>query len=255
MRYDEPELQEALACSYVAGALQGLARRRFEALMHTRPALRQRVEAWENRLTPLADGTPEVQPPARVWRAIQGRIAPQAAAAQSVGWWHSLAFWRPFGALAAVLALVVTGYTGYVVTRPAAPPQVAEVSPQQVAPSYVAVLEDEADQPALVVTAFKGPWRLIVEPLRDLASYESPEGGKVFQIWAVERDTGTTRPLLQVTGGAVLRLPLDESGWVAIKTSESLVVTLEDAGSTPAAPSSPAIFSGLCLNLKGPEDI
>src|SRR3546814_17602713 len=74
--------------------------------------------------------------------------------------------------------------------------QVAEVAPQQIAPSYVAVLEDEANQPVLVVTAFKGPWRVTVEPLRDL----TPDQGKAFQVWGVERTSGTTRQLRQRTG-------------------------------------------------------
>jgi anti-sigma-K factor RskA len=251
MRYDEPQVQEALASAYVAGALQGPARRRFEALMRTRPDLRRRVEAWEDRLTPLADGTPAVTPPGRVWRALQRRIAPDAEApARAAGLWHSLAFWRPFGAVAACLALLVTAYAGYQTTRPASTPQVAEVAPQQIAPSYVAVLEDDARQPVLVVTAFRGPWRLTVEPLRDLTPYE----GKVFQVWAIERGSGTVRPLLQVTGSEVLREPLGEVGWNAIATSESLAVTLEDAGAPPAAPSGPVLFSGLCLNLKAPTE-
>lgn len=251
MRYDVPQLQEALAGAYVAGSLQGPARRRFEALMRTRPALRRRVEAWEDRLTPLADGTPEVAPPARVWRALQRRIAPAAeASARGAGLWNSLAFWRPFGAVAACLVLLIAAYTGYQATRPGPGPQLAEVTPQQVAPSYVAVLEDEARQPVLVVTAFRGPWRLTVEPLRDLTPYE----GKVFQVWAVERGSGATRALLQVSGGEVLRQPLGEEGWNAITTSESLAVTLEDAGPAPAAPSGPVLFSGLCLNLKAPTE-
>lgn len=250
MRYDNPELQEALASAYVAGALQGAARRRFESLMHSRPDLRRRVEAWEDRLTPLSDATPAVEPPARVWRAIRRRVAPGSAAAEPAGFWNSLAFWRPFGAIAAMLVLLVGGYSSYLVTRPAPEPQMAESTPQQVAPSYVAVLEDDNNQPVMVVTAFKGPWRVVVEPLRDL----SPYAGKTFQVWAVERETGTTRALLQVDSGEVLRRPLGEDGWDAIKTSESLIVTVEDAGATPAAPSSQAIFSGLCLNLKGPTE-
>jgi len=252
MRYDDPQLQEALASAYVAGALQGPARRRFEALMRSRPDLRRRVEAWEDRLTPLSDATPAVRPPARVWHAIQQRVAPERTSApQAAGFWNSLAFWRPFGAVAAVLALLVTAYSGYQATQPTPEPQVAEApAPQQVLPSYVAVLEDEANQPVMVVTAFKGPWRVTVEPLRDL----SPYAGKAFQVWAVERDSGTVRPLLQVSSGEVLRLPLGEAGWDAIKTSESLAVTLEEAGTPPAAPTGPVLFSGPCLNLKGPTD-
>ena len=252
MRYDDPQLQEALASAYVAGALQGPARRRFEALLRTRPALRRRVEAWEDRLTPLADATPEVTPPARVWRALERRIAPakEPAPARGGGFWNTLAFWRPFGAVAACLALLVTAFAAYQTLGPESAPQVAEVAPKQITPSYLAVLEDGSNQPVLVVTAFKGPWRLTVEPLRELAPYQ----GKVFQVWAIERGTGATRPLLQVSGTEVLRQPLSEAGWDAIKTSESLAVTLEDAGPAPAAPSGPVLFKGLCLNLAEPTE-
>src|SRR3546814_16458371 len=79
---------------------------------------------------------------------------------------------------------------------------------------------------SLVVTAFKGPWRVTVEPLRDL----TPDQGKAFQVWAVERNSGTTRPLLQVTGAEALRQSLGEDGWDLIKASEFLNDTLEDAG-------------------------
>ncbi|MEQ8356403.1 MAG: anti-sigma factor [Kiloniellaceae bacterium] len=250
MRYDNPQLQEALAGAYVAGSLHGPARRRFEALMRTRPDLRRRVEAWEDRLTPLSDTIPAVPPPAQVWHAVRQRIAPGKSASTQGGVWGSLAFWRPFGALAACLAVIAAVYAGYTTFQPAQKPQVAGVASQQITPSYVAVLTDKSDSPALVVTAFKGPWRLTVEPLREM----SPYAGKVFQVWAVERGTGTTRPLIQVAGNTVLQQRLGDVGWDAIKTSESLIVTVEDAGEAPAAPSGEAIFSGLCLNLKGPAE-
>ena len=117
MRYDNPELQEALAGEYVVGALQGPARRRFEALMRTRPALRRRVEAWEDRLTPLAEETPPREPPVRVLRALRQRINPQNESRRS-NFWHSLAFWRPFGATAAVLVVLVGGYAGFILSQP-----------------------------------------------------------------------------------------------------------------------------------------
>lgn len=250
MRYDDPQLQEALAAAYVGGALQGLARRRFETLMRTRPDLRRRVEAWEDRLTPLADATPEVTPPARLWRNLQQRIAPNSAAPAQAGggFWNNLAFWRPFGAVAACLAVLLTGFASYTLLDSWPEEEVAGA--EQIAPSYVAVLADDANQPVLVVTAFRGPWRLTVEPLRDLTPYQ----GKVFQVWAIEKGSGTTRPLLQVSSGEVLRQPLGQEGWDAIKTSESLAVTVEDAGAAPAAPTGPVLFSGPCLNLKGPTE-
>ncbi|MEO3429043.1 anti-sigma factor [Pelagibius sp. CAU 1746] len=251
MRYDDPHLQEALASAYVAGALHGRARRRFEVLMRSRPDLRRRVEAWEDHLTPLSDATPAVQPPARVWQAIRKRVSPDGRSAPGRGgFWNSLAFWRPFGAVAAVFAILLAGYAALETVAPWEEDQVARDTPRQASPSYVAVLEDDASQPVMVVTAFKGPWRVVVEPLREL----SPSAGKTFQVWAVERDSGSVRPLLQVSSGEVLRLPLDDDGWTAIKTSESLAVTLEDAGASPAAPTGPVLYSGLCLNLKGPAE-
>src|SRR5690606_29538064 len=163
--------------------------------------------------------------------------------APSPGFWNSLAFWRPFGAIAACLALLLTGYAGYTLVEPRGQEQVAE-APQQIPPSYVAVLQDDADPPALVVAAFKVPWPVTVEPLRDL----TPQQGEVFQVWAVERGSGKTRPLLQVTGSAVLQQPLGEDGWDAITTSEYLSVTVEAAGTVPATPSGPVLFQGPCLN-------
>jgi anti-sigma-K factor RskA len=62
MRYDDPDLQDQLAAQYALGALTGPARRRLETLMRTRPALQERVSAWEDRLAPLADTAPPIVP-------------------------------------------------------------------------------------------------------------------------------------------------------------------------------------------------
>ncbi|NIA70098.1 hypothetical protein HBA54_15945 [Pelagibius litoralis] len=245
MRYDDPQVQEALAGDYAVGALQGPARRRLEALMRTRPDLRRRVEAWEDRLTPLAEQTPARTPRARVFRALEKRINPLSETGQS-SFWENLAFWRPFGAVAAVLVVLLGGYAGFIGYQSGQQPvQIAETAPQQVLPSYVAVLEDGSEQPALVVTAYTGPWRLAVKPLRPLDGEEA----KVFQVWTVERGNGTIRPLLQLAGDEQTGQPLDKGGWDAVKSSESLIVTLEAIGSAAAAPSSPVLFSGLCINL------
>ncbi len=244
MRYDDPDLQERLAGEYVVGALQGPARRRFEALMRTRPALRARVDAWEDRLTPLAEETAARKPPARVLRNLKQRINPHAPS-ERAAFWDSLAFWRPFGAAAAVLVVMVGGYAGFILSQPDPLPQTAGVESTDVLPSYVAVLEDEAERPVLVVTAYKGPWRLAVKPLRPLERRES----QVLQIWTVERGNGTVRPLLQLASDDPVGQPLDKAAWEAVKTSETLIITVESSGAIPAAPSGPALFSGPCIDL------
>lgn len=244
MRYDNAELQERLAGEYVVGSLQGPARRRFEALMRTRPDLRARVEAWEDRLTPLAEQTPPRQPPARVLRSLKQRISPQRQETRA-SFWDSLAFWRPFGTAAAVLVVLVGGYAGFILSQPEPLTQVAEGQTQDVLPSYIAVLEDNAEEAVVVVTAYKGPWRLSVKPLRKLDRAE----GEVLQIWTVERGNGTIRPLLQLASEDTVGQPLGEDAWNAVKTSESLIVTVESGGASPTAPSGPVLFSGPCINL------
>ena len=45
MDYANPQLADQLAASYAAGTLRGPARRRFEALLPSHPALRDAVQS------------------------------------------------------------------------------------------------------------------------------------------------------------------------------------------------------------------
>jgi anti-sigma-K factor RskA len=239
MRYDDPTLREFLSGQYVLGALHGMARARFEELLRHDASLRTLVRAWENVLTPLAEETRPVKPPTRVYVAIQRRLDTGAGAAgvSSVRLWERLGFWRAFSAVGAVAVVVLALITTFVVLRP----------PAAVPPSYVAVIQDQAAQPVMVVTAFKGPWRLNIEPL----AVPALAADKVMQVWAVEKDTGVMRPLVAFAPGKPQQLALTEAHWKLVKSAHSLAVSVEAAGSAPSAPSSPILYSGLCLNLKG----
>jgi anti-sigma-K factor RskA len=92
----------ALAAEYVVGTLHGRARRRFEAMARDDREVAAIVERWEAQLTPLAEGISPIEPPARLWGAIEARIAPPRSASVS----SADAFWRTFGMLAAGLASV-----------------------------------------------------------------------------------------------------------------------------------------------------
>ena len=245
MRYDDPDLQDRLAAQYALGALSALTRRRLEALMQERPELQARVAAWQEQLAPLADFAPPIVPPAHVLNALHRRLFHGHAARQRPAWWDRAALWRwtAGAALAAAAALIA-----YVVVEPGLLDEAPVVAERQISPSYVAVLADEAERPGIVVTAFNKPWRLAVEPLEGLTA---PQGA-VLQIWAVERDTGTTRPLVKLADRTPTQLSMSEAMWSMVKNAESLVVSVDEP---EAEAPGRILYAGLCIRLDGPPEL
>src|SRR5258708_20410500 len=81
MRRLSADAAHALAAEYVLGTLRGRARNRFEALARDDRELAGVMRRWEEELTPLAERIAPIEPPARVWRAIESRIAPVSSRA------------------------------------------------------------------------------------------------------------------------------------------------------------------------------
>ncbi|MFZ3120815.1 MAG: RNA polymerase subunit sigma-70, partial [Variovorax sp.] len=71
---------QSLAGEYVLGTLSAARRREVEARMAHEPALRDAVDAWEQRLHPLTALAEPVEPSAALWARIERSVAPQAAA-------------------------------------------------------------------------------------------------------------------------------------------------------------------------------
>jgi anti-sigma-K factor RskA len=239
MKLADPDLRQMLAGEYVLGALHGRARARFERMLRADADLRRLVDEWQEDLAPLAQETRSVAPAPHVLAAIERRIdgGGRTATAPAQSLWNRLGFWRAFSfgsvAVAAVLALFTT--------------MLALRAPPAVAPSYVAVLQNPAGQAALVVTGYRAPFRLKTEPI----VLSRPEAGQVLQIWAIEKDTGTVRPLAVARADAPAQVALSDDAWKLVRNAQSLAVSVEPAGATAAAPTSPLIYSGLCINLKG----
>lgn len=241
MRYDHPDLQDQLAAQYALGSLTGLARRRLETLMRQNPALQARVTAWEEQLAPLADTAPPIVPPGHVLTALHRRLfhdhatlraRPSRSAHSGASWWDRLAAWRWMTGAALAVAAALIAYVAVDIGIGEVP---VAVSGQ---PSYLAVLSDESETPGLVVTAFDRPWRLAVEPLDGLSAPD----GSVLQIWAVERGTGTTRPLVRIADRTPVQLSMSTEMWSMVKNAESLIVSVDDAGAeTPG----PTLYAGL----------
>src|SRR5688572_14772410 len=97
-------------------------------------ALAHAVARWEERLAPMTQAVKPVEPPARVWRQIEERIAAPRSKSS---------FWRALGLLAsgAAAALVAVALL-LPALRPAGLP-----------PAYVAVLSDPRTQKAVMVVS------------------------------------------------------------------------------------------------------
>ena len=206
MRYENPQLIEALAREYVLGTLHGPARTRFESVLAASLTARRAVLQWESRLAPLAAAVPRVEPPPHVWAGIEAAVSGRARPARSAGIWPALA------AGLAALALLFGGlYVG------------SDRSDQA---RYVAVFT-EATTPVWVVQAFTEQLRVSTindRPLPATNSYELwmvPEGG------AAPVSLG----LIPQTGNAAL--PLSAQANTVLAQSSNLAVSVEPAGGSP----------------------
>jgi len=224
MRRVPATAQHALAAEYVLGTLRGRARQRFETLMQDDRELANAVRAWEDWLTPLSERVQPVEPPERVWRAIEARISPRAAAAPA-GFFSSLGFWRGLG-MALSVALVAL-----LVLFPSAPP-----APDKA--TMVAVLATPEADPRMVIERHAG--KLMVKMVKPWAEMPNQD----LELWAIPKD-GKPRSLglVAYNKDSEVRLPnLDEK----LAGTVAFAISREPAGGSknPDGPSGPVICSG-----------
>jgi anti-sigma-K factor RskA len=225
-------LRQKLAAEYVLGTLRGGARRRFEGWMHQDADLRNITAQWQQRLAPMAEFAGSVQPPKSVWTGIERRLNLKQKAGGWTYWLNeNLAFWRSLGlvssGLAALLLVVV-------MTRPAVEaPNIA----------YVATLNDDKAQAAMVVTADVKNHALDMR----LVTTAQIAADKSLELWAVPK-SGNPRSL-GVLAGNRGRFTLPDSaigGDVML-----LAVTLEPKGGSPNpnGPTGPIVYKGNWVRL------
>ncbi|MEC5409386.1 anti-sigma factor [Paraburkholderia sp. MPAMCS5] len=105
-----PDQSDDLRCAeYALGVLDTDSRRALERESVHNAALRESLDAWLARLTPLTEDLSAVEPTVRVWRRIQRDLGFLPVAVPARGrWWDSLSLWRwlGIGASAAALALL-----------------------------------------------------------------------------------------------------------------------------------------------------
>jgi anti-sigma-K factor RskA len=245
---DSPRALEHLAAAYALGTLAGPARRRFEAVMRTHPPAARAVHEWNRRFAPLAERLPPQPPSEALWARIEQRsfggasTAAGAAAgtAPRAGWRRWLdALLAPAtaGALAAGLAL------GLVL--PSIGPMLASDAQRTELPeSYVGVLATAEGRTGMIVSSLR---RGRVVDLKRVAEVPVPEG-RTLHLWVIDA-AGRTTPVGPVPAGPFVRVTLPREAEEVFSRATELALSIEPAGSSPAAPTLPYAYRGLCGKL------
>lgn len=236
MRKLAPDLAHRLAAEYALGTLRGRARARFEAISRADPDVDAIRRQWEAAFAPFAERVPEVEPPARVWKRIEERIAERGTRA---GLGERLAFWRSFGLVAGGLATVVL--TAFLYLQ-AGPQRTGE-------PVMLAVLSSPAPaNEARMVITFRVPDVVHIRNYRPWPSVEKE--GKGLELWVMPRE-GAPRSLgmvPNVSGEMTLKVPLDDARLVNAST---LALSAEPReGSPTRQPTGRVLCSGAVASAR-----
>lgn len=238
MKLENGELREKLAAEYVLGTMPARARRRFDAMLRQVPALRRTVMEWESRLLPLADVLPEIQPPSRVWAAIEARIHGSRPSPGRAGFWQSLSFWRMSSFASAALAIVLAIFIG--LSGPQAPPELTG--------RMVVVMNDlETREPAMTATWEHGRQGDRVVRLRVMGHAEMAPG-TAWEMWMLPGENQKPVSLGLITTHETQTMVVPASMAARLDNAAGLAMSVEPAGGSPTGlPTGPVLYAGKAL--------
>jgi len=239
MNYDRPELRDRLAAAYALGTLRGAARRRLERLMSSDATLAAAVEDWQRRLNPLVEALPPVDPPARVWAAIEREIAATTLTEQTVTRLpagdasialRTIALWRNFAIAATAIAAALAIYIA--VERPEPGDAIAPI----------AVLNDDAGHAAFVASTARLSTRLVIARV-GAGTGAGPQ--RSYQLWLLPHGGARPRSLGVIPDLRQTVFELSVENAKGLVDADGIAISLEPAGgSTTGLPTGPILFKG-----------
>lgn len=237
-RYDIAEVADHLASNYVLGTLSESVRRRLEKLRKDPQyrALNKRIQFWENHMSPLNDNIPELKPHKDSWAQINKAINPQINIEKPLPWYKR--FTLNYYQIATACSLVLVAWLGIMtLTQPPNPGSL----------SYVAVLNDAQQQPRVVAATYGDSQTLLL----DIVSLPSIDAEQSFELWVTSKTDKQTRSLGEVPVNlASFSRQLSDAEWRLIKDSDSLLITIEEAGGSPIGePMGTLVSKGVCVRL------
>ena len=216
----DPQEREALAGEYVLGTLDARMAAAIAGALGADRSLRLAVEAWEDRLTPLASLAVQEAPPPELWDRIEAGLPPVSGRAiqkPTRGW----DFWRVWAIGASLAAAVLAGFAMLQATRPTVMEATVGPVPAAVAPAPTAPLSAIATAPAPMPTAppsalatvpspaptpiAPAPPVLAAQPITDNGVRKATGEGNGAVRPAAGATNGTVHPSGTAEPGAILR--------------------------------------------------
>ncbi len=202
--------REALAGEYVLGTLDARMAAAIAAALGADHGLRRAVEAWEDRLTPLASLATQEAPPPELWDRIEAGLPKLAAPTLRKTTW-AWDVWRVWAVGASLAAVALAGFAMVQATRPTVMEATilpAQIAPAALAPVPIAPPSALATAPAPVPTAPPSALATVPDPVPTpiapappkLATQPMPDGGIRK---ATGENNGAVRPAAGTNGGVV----------------------------------------------------
>jgi len=223
---EAPELSEAeaFAAEHALGVLSSAERRQAEERMATDPAFAAEVEAWRERLMPMAETVVGIAAPQALWLRIERSLG----ANDNVQTGRGVRFWRgatagslTLAAASLAMAVMLANQPVKTVVAPNAPAQGqlldASLVSQSGAPVPLFVAAYDPTRKALIVTS-------LVTPNNDPAH--------VHELWVIPAD-GKPRPLGILEPGKTKAIPMPEKYLPALAAGSALAVSVEPPGGSP----------------------
>jgi anti-sigma-K factor RskA len=214
---DNREVIDRLAAEYALGTLRGPARRRFERWRASTPFVDERCRFWEERLMYLAKDLEPVQPPARVWPAIERRLN-----LTNPGPLRRI---RAFALAASVLLVIGVGALLYWRSLPA------------IRATAVATISAKSGEHLWDVEVFGKADRLVAH----VAKLPARPAGSDYELWALPKGAAPVSLGVLPAAGATSRI-LTVQQKQALALSNEVAVSIEPLGGSPTGQPTGAVL-------------
>lgn len=263
-RYQQINVIEHLASQFVLGTLSTLVQKRVVRLCKDIELLESRILFWQERLVYIDEKTMELSPSDQSWSVIANALnlehdslvlpeeeksnklvqVQQSLLSRVTVFFHDVLrstsfFSTPMHQLTTAFSIVII----VLVTLQFNP---VTNNPEQL--SYVAVLTEDDGSPHLVASTYGESQKLIV----NIVNTPIIEKEQVLELWVVSKTDSEARSLGVIPQGKTLiEQQLTQAQWRLIQDSDSLIITIEDAGGSPIGePSEHIVSRGLCVRLQ-----